>query len=345
MSTYAELKTAVKDLLQISLNVSDSFQGEATDSDRDTLLDTRILRAANNARLWAERQHDFAENDVAIRVNYIAGYPCPMVGVDNTHVATQVQKWWGGNVKVGGTYPDRGTLESPYIKQLAASGTLTLQSVWDYTNVKTASYSAPSTAVDFTRTLRSISSAFAAADVGKTFDNFAFADTNLASTASRVYKLKTLNRGYKAESNGDRPLYVRSRQDIVTSSRRQLDLEEADPYIRYPDDDVTETRPVYLVTDGDKFRIMPEQDTTVILEGNKWMTPYTADNDTDFLLQNGFDFMQWQTVIEMNHLTQTYVPRQEGSLSPPEKLRNEAWGALVGHDEYRYEGGVALDIG
>ena len=343
MSTYAELKTAVKDLLQISLNVSDSFQGEAADSDRDALLDIRILRAANNARLWAERQHDFAENDVAIRVNYIAGYPCPMVGVDNTHVATQAQKWWGADLKLSGTAA--GTLESPYIKQLAASGTLTLQSVWDYTNVKTASYSAPSTAVDFTRTLASITSAFASTDVGKTFDNFAFADTSLTSTASRVYKLKTLNRGFRAENTGDRPLYIRSRQAIVTSSRRQLDLEEADPYLRYPDDDVTETRPVYLVTDGDKFRIMPEYDNVVILEGNKWMTPYTADTDSDFLLQNGFDFMMWQTVIEMNHLTQTFVPRQEGSLSPPERLRNESWAALVAHDDYRFEGGVALDIG
>ena len=345
MSNYGELKTAVKDLLQISLNVTDSFQGEATDTDRDSLLDTRILRAANNARLWAERQHDFAENDVAIRVNYVSGYPCLMVGVDNTHTASQDIKWWGGSLYISsyGGGNAAVSLETPFVKQIAGSS-LTLQSVWDYNRVTTATVAVPGTLSEFTRTLSNMGTIFSTDDVGKTFSNFAFSETASGNVTS-VHKLKTLNRAYKAESNGDRPLYVRSRQDIVTSARRQLDLEEADPYIRYPDDDVTETRPVYLVTDGDKFRIMPEQDTTVILEGNKWMTPYTSDNDTDFLLENGFDFMQWQTVVEMNHLTQTYVPRQDGSLPPPERMRNEAWAALIGHDEYRYEGGVALDIG
>jgi hypothetical protein len=124
-----------------------------------------------------------------------------------------------------------------------------------------------------------------------------------------------------------------------------LDLEEADPYIRYPDDDPAETRPIYLVYDGVKFRVMPEQSATVVLEGTRWMDTYEDDQDTDFLLKDAFDFMMWTTVVEMNFLTQTFGrARQEGWLDPPIRMRNEAWQALVENDEYRFDGSVIHDL-
>ena len=66
------------------------------------------------------------------------------------------------------------------------------------------------------------------------------------------------------------------------------------------------------------------------------MTKYTADDldVTDFLLEDGFDFMMWQTILEVNYIVQVYVPRVDGSLSPPEKARNEAWVSMMTNDAF-----------
>ena len=97
-------------------------------------------------------------------------------------------------------------------------------------------------------------------------------------------------------------------------------------------------RSLVLLKSGTKLypSITLTEEVTIELTGYRWMDKYTADalDATDFLLEDGFDFMMWQTILEMNYIVQVFVPRVEGSLSPPEKARNEAWASLMTNDAF-----------
>ena len=93
-----------------------------------------------------------------------------------------------------------------------------------------------------------------------------------------------------------------------------------------------------MVVQGRKVISEPQlsvgESMNVNVLGYQWITPYTTlDSTTDWLIEYGFSFMMWQTILELNHIVHIFVPRQEGSLPPPEKQRNEAWSNLVVVDE------------
>jgi len=84
---------------------------------------------------------------------------------------------------------------------------------------------------------------------------------------------------------------------------------------------------------------------TVTIEGFAWLGTYTADslNETtasDFLIEHGFEYMQWAIVCQMNYIFQRFVPRQEGVLSPPEQAKEQAWKDLVVWDSYSVDGNI-----
>jgi len=62
--------------------------------------------------------------------------------------------------------------------------------------------------------------------------------------------------------------------------------------------------------------------------------------EPDFLLTYGQSYMQWETIIEMNYLFTTFVPRQEGNLSAPEKARDQAWENLLTWDAYMIDSAI-----
>lgn len=337
MSNIVELKRAVRDILNLSLNLTDSFQGEANSDDVDSVIDTSILRAANNARLWAERQHDFAENDMAVRLYYKSGLPALMIGVDDRIVGGQSQAWYGCEISMTST--TAGKLRSYYVGETTNGGTAVLQNIHDYDDASQI------TTADSSGDLITFTGASIAHTSRTKTRRYAFSVNTALGSREPLHHLKTLKNAYLVESGGGyRPIWIKSRKTLVTQARRHLDLEDIDPYYRYPATDPTETQPVYLTYDGVNVRVMPEQDATVVLEGNRWMAPYEDDEDTDFLLQDGFDFMMWATIVELNHLNQKFVPRQEGSLPPPVHARDEAWMSLVAHDEFRYDGNIDYDM-
>jgi len=64
-------------------------------------------------------------------------------------------------------------------------------------------------------------------------------------------------------------------------------------------------------------------------------TDLQTSTPTDFFIENGFEYMLWATIKELNYLFQTFVPRQEGNVIPDPKLeRDEAWRDLLLWDAY-----------
>lgn len=55
----------------------------------------------------------------------------------------------------------------------------------------------------------------------------------------------------------------------------------------------------------------------------------------DPMLEEGFEYLQWATIVEVNHLLQTFTPRTEGTLPPPTRSRDAAWDALMVADSYK----------
>jgi hypothetical protein len=67
--------------------------------------------------------------------------------------------------------------------------------------------------------------------------------------------------------------------------------------------------------------------------------PYIASNSDaeDWMCEQGADYLMWAAVVECNMYTSTFVPRQEGFNAPPEKMRDKALEALILHDDYKFE--------
>ena len=88
---------------------------------------------------------------------------------------------------------------------------------------------------------------------------------------------------------------------------------------------------------------MGDQNVNVALDGVAWASDYSADGDTDWIMDHGSDFLFWRAVVEVNHATKIYVYRQEGNLQPPEKMADLAYATLVQLDSYIAEGNLNYD--
>ncbi len=61
------------------------------------------------------------------------------------------------------------------------------------------------------------------------------------------------------------------------------------------------------------------------------------DKTGDTWLKQGAQYLQWATLIQLNHLYKGFVFRQEGNLPPPEKLADFALDALQKWDTFQFE--------
>lgn len=128
---------------------------------------------------------------------------------------------------------------------------------------------------------------------------------------------------------------------------------------RYPSDAWMSNQPgsSAIVQRGTLLLIFPQQINategpfTAYLEAYGWLNPYTdadltVDPDVglpkDFLLDIGSSYMQWATIIEMNKLFSTYVPRQEGNVGVPLEEMAEAWRELMVWDSNMVEAHTAV---
>lgn len=76
------------------------------------------------------------------------------------------------------------------------------------------------------------------------------------------------------------------------------------------------------------------QDLDVVITAARWLKDYTSVNDTDPFIEDGFEFMMWRSVLELNYVVQVFVARADGIMSPPEKAFAAAWDALLTNDAF-----------
>ena len=77
--------------------------------------------------------------------------------------------------------------------------------------------------------------------------------------------------------------------------------------------------------------------TTVELTGYTWLADLALVGDTNFMLEYGFDWVMWQTLVELNYYTKQFVARQEGNLPPPTQMAERAYLDLVQWDDTLFE--------
>jgi len=63
----------------------------------------------------------------------------------------------------------------------------------------------------------------------------------------------------------------------------------------------------------------------------------TNESYTDWLTEEGADYLVWAIVCDCNLFSTTFVPRQDGALPPPEKQRDAALSRLIESDVFQYE--------
>lgn len=140
------------------------------------------------------------------------------------------------------------------------------------------------------------------------------------------------------------PLLLTTHRDLVVRKRVNMRLYGGERYPADGEEFSVGNLPFCAYTDGRILKLHPPQTDswTLTLHGHKYLADYTKTGSgggrayagSDFLLDNGFDFLQWQTIVELNYIVQIYVPRQEGSLAPPERQALAAWSNLTADDAY-----------
>lgn len=74
---------------------------------------------------------------------------------------------------------------------------------------------------------------------------------------------------------------------------------------------------------------------TVQMNVTRWLVDYAAGGDTDFFTQIGNDFLQWQSVLEVNKLLRVFAPKQEGNVDEEaiKLMADSALSALIEYDK------------
>lgn len=97
---------------------------------------------------------------------------------------------------------------------------------------------------------------------------------------------------------------------------------------------------IYLVQQADLLMIypnaqvvVPQNPLPVFLDVIRYFPDYQdTDNNSDFMLQFGDDFLMWDSCVRLNPLVKEFVPRQQGNVPAPTDERDQAWQDLVTWD-------------
>lgn len=79
--------------------------------------------------------------------------------------------------------------------------------------------------------------------------------------------------------------------------------------------------------------VTPQNPLPLVLDVIRYFPDYTeTDDNSDFMLEFGDDFLMWDACCNLNVLIRQYVPRQEGNVPSPTEQRDSAWADLIAWD-------------
>lgn len=94
---------------------------------------------------------------------------------------------------------------------------------------------------------------------------------------------------------------------------------------------------------GNAVTLSGNSNAEVVGTRTRFITPYVNMNGgtpaavreeyTDWFTTAGHEYLMWSIVCELNHRFSTFVPRADGYVAPPEKLRDQAMQALLLWDD------------
>lgn len=154
--------------------------------------------------------------------------------------------------------------------------------------------------------------------------------------------------GWRQDSGLLVPVSVMSRDHFLQEQRRIMEQGWSDgPDERYRGDAPSSgpiSSPLTVLLNGNDIGLNPSKTTSgtvynIELSVYRWLGPYDNDDDSDFMTDFCQNYMLWAGIVECNHLVKQFVPRQEGNLPPPDKLKERAWAAVEKWDDFIQETG------
>jgi hypothetical protein len=132
-----------------------------------------------------------------------------------------------------------------------------------------------------------------------------------------------------------------------TTVEDSLNIQRQDNPItpRYPTDAQALSGPwgaQRFVFSGDKIMVFPNAPNTVFVLG---LIVYAFTSDwaigdlasSNLWTTKGAQYLQWKSIIHLNHQSKEFVFRQEGNLPPPQVLADEGLANLITWDTFKYE--------
>lgn len=344
MKTVEDLLNAVKRHLTSNVTLVNHFQGDATNSENlVTQIDAAIIEGANNARRFAERVHDFSATEMTGRTILTHGSP---LCLDHVCVKKMHSGLAAHTVNVSGL--DWGSEEwpeftIPFAETQLLEGWPNVESVTFAGTVPSGLVAGEQYHVIKTVRNKDLSVTF---QIGAKPGELASASgLQVVLNLGNIRRFKTLRQAYLYQTTSRTLVPIETVSDKNESIRRQrfgnrqyYNELDADTNVRF-------NSGYKAIRDGQYLKVdNADQPFHIAVKGHVWMEDYTELTDTDFILQHGFDFMMWQTIIEVNYMLLKFVARQEGTIAPPEKARDMALDSLILWDSYQSDGNLYQDI-
>ena len=310
--TYKELRNAVLAYMQIDASQEGDLRRQGTDL---------VLLAANNAVRTGLKRHDFNFSRASVQVAVD-----PTLGVDWTNPQPITSSWAGDtNATIRGgvnqLYLAATGIQAtnPNLSEVVVAGG-TFAGTYNVLYVDTDSVVLDSTLGD---------------QYGTTQTGATVTGTNSVSYA----QMRKLEGVYRVLNDGIKPIYWTTMRNASQQVLRQQDR-----YGYVPQDQLDyevgqpEEAEFSGIVDGKTLSLTPTPTASVTVEikGYSWLDDLIGPNDTNFMLEYGFDWLMWQCILELNYLTKQYVIRQEGNLPPPVQPANRAWEDLIEWDNHLY---------
>jgi hypothetical protein len=344
-NTIADLSNAVKRFLMSNTNIAYLVPGQSQSGQTlEASIDDAILSAANNARTHAEKLHDFAANDKKGSAVLTFGSP---INLDRV----PTKRFFSGTASstiaaVGVVGIESSLTDWPEITFAALGEGIAL----DVTNVISVNFGGTVNSPLLPGTEYAVISARTNSDYTTTLTLgitpgvlLNVTNTTVIFNTGAIERFKTIRSAWILSGLTAYPIKVQQEQAKMIRLMKDQGMSIMN---RYPSDVICGERADTELTVNGRFGTVSPTSISVhlALSGNVWMPAYTSENDSDFLLDNGFEFMMWQTVIELNYLLLKFVSRQEGTISPPTAARDAAWEALVLWDSHSVAGNIYYDL-